>query len=189
MDKGFEIAASCCPHPRCSPIRRGPSLLHGRRRRARGRGDNPIGQPAEGQRLQPYATGPPQSGEEQAFTAENGRLDLADVLNVVVDTRLECNNASGVDAYDFAGGQRPLGQCAACVDEHPTVALQALHNEPFTAEQADAEAFLKRDTDAYALGRSEKRILLSNAVLRQVQQLDGYDLPWIGRAKRDSFFF
>ena len=51
---------------------------------SRGCGDDSNGKPAERQRLEPHAPGPSQRGKEKSFTAEQRRLDLSDVLNVVI---------------------------------------------------------------------------------------------------------
>src|SRR5205085_242451 len=119
-------------------------------------GDDPVRQAAERQRLQPHAAGSPQRGEEQAFAAEQSRLDLAHVLDLVIDGRLKPDDAAGVDADDFSGGQRPFQQRATGVNKRPAVPLQTLHDESLAAEQADAEPPLERDADAHTLRGGEK---------------------------------
>ena len=83
------------------------------------------------------------------------------------------------------GRQRPFVQRAAGVDERPAVALQALHDEALAAEQADAELALKRDADADALRRREKRVLLRDQLAADLGEVDGDDLAGIRRAERD----
>ena len=76
-------------------------------------------------------------------------------------------------------------QRAAGVDERPAVALKALHDEPLAAEQADAELPLERDADADAFRGGEKRVLLRDQLAADLGEMDGDDLPRIGRAERD----
>ena len=66
------------------------------------------------------------------------------------------------------------------------LALEALHDEAFAAEQTDAELALERDADAHALGGGEERVLLRHQLAADVRQVDRNDLPRIGRAERDA---
>lgn len=112
--------------------------------------------------MQPDAAGAAQGGEEQAFTAEQGRLDVADQLDVVVDAALESDDATGVDPEGLANCERALVQGAAGVDESETVTGQALHDEALAAKQAGAEPALKGDADAHAPGGAQEGVLLSD---------------------------
>src|SRR4051812_36032331 len=71
----------------------------------RGRGVDAVRHAAERQGLQPDASGALQRREEDAFPAEQRRLDPADELDVVVDAWLQRDQATGIDAQRFAGGQ------------------------------------------------------------------------------------
>src|SRR5206468_12444820 len=63
----------------------------------------PIGQPAERQRLQPHLAGTAQGREEQSFSAEERRLHAAHELDVVVDRRLQRDQATRVNAQCLPG--------------------------------------------------------------------------------------
>ena len=144
-----------------------------------------IGHPAERQRLQPHAAGPGQHGEEQAFPAEERRLDLADVLDVVTHRRLQRDETSGVHAQRLSRSQLERMHRAAGVHEAEAVALQLLHDEAFAAEQADADPPLERDADRDAARRAQERVLLTDQRAAQLLQIHRQDLAGIGRGERD----
>src|SRR5437762_8242269 len=146
---------------------------------------DPSRQPAERQRLQPDAPGAGQRGEEQSFAAEERRLDPADKLDVVADRRLQGDDAAGINAERLAGQKVEGMQHPAGMDEAEAVAFEALHDEPFAAEQPHAEAPLKRDADRHATCRAEKRILLADQRAAQLLQIHRQDLSRIRRRERD----
>ncbi len=84
------------------------------------------------------------------------------------------------------GAERPLLKRAAGVDERPAVALQALHDEAFAAEQADAELALERDADRHALGGREKRVFLRDQLATDLGEMDRDDLAGIRGTKGDA---
>ena len=59
-------------------------------------------EPRERQALQPHRAGAGDLGEEQAFAAEQGGLDLADVLDFEADARRQRDQAAGVDEQRLA---------------------------------------------------------------------------------------
>src|SRR5262245_7985429 len=120
------------------------------------RRNDSVGHPAERQRLQPHSSRALQCRKEQSFSAEQRRLDFADVLNLVIDGRLEADDAAGVDANQLAGRERAFLQCSAGMDESPAVSLEPLHDEALAAEQSDAKLTLERNPDADALCRCEE---------------------------------
>ena len=73
---------------------------------------DPVREAGEGQGLQDDATGAGQLHEEQAFTAEQRRLDARHHLDVVVDRIFHRHDAAGVDAQDFTGSEAHFRQCA-----------------------------------------------------------------------------
>src|SRR5262249_53589765 len=121
------------------------------------RGDDPIGQPREGQRLDPDAPRTGQRREEQSFAAEDRRLDAADELDVVVDGRTERAQTAGVAAQLLARRELHRNDGAAAVDEHVAVAFETLQNESFAAEKPRAEALGELDVDVDLPRRAEKR--------------------------------
>src|SRR5262249_23021063 len=124
------------------------------------RGDDAPGEPAQRQRLQPHLPGAPQRGEEKPFATEERALDVANVLDVVVDARLKRDEAARVDSQRLARLQFTLDDRAACVDEQKAVALQTLEDESLAAEEARAQAFREGNPDAHALRRAQESILL-----------------------------
>ena len=99
--------------------------------------------------------------------------------------RLQRDQAAGVDAQRLAGRERRLLQRAAGVDEHPAVALQALHDEALAAEQSDAEALVERDADGDTLGGAQERVLLADQLAAQLGQVERLDAcPGTGRRRR-----
>src|SRR5690606_13455462 len=103
-----------------------------------------------------------QRREEDAFTAEERGLDLADELDVVVDARLQRQEAAGVDAQRFAGAEIHVVNRAARVHEAQPVAFELLHDEALATEQPDADLALERNPDRDAAGRAEERVLLAD---------------------------
>src|SRR5262245_53423398 len=128
--------------------------------RLRRRGGDASGEPAQRQRLQPDATRPAQRREEQTFAAEQRALHSADHLDVVIDRRLKRDDATGVHADDFTRREFAFVNRAARVNERKAVALQALQNETFAAEQSGAEAFCERDAEAHTFGGAKERVFL-----------------------------
>ena len=65
------------------------------------------------------------------------------------------------------------------------VALQALHDEAFAAEQADADLLLEGDADRDALGGAEERVLLADQLAAELLEIHRQDAAGIGRRERD----
>src|SRR5262249_29036091 len=72
------------------------------------RTDDATREARERERLEPDLPGSRQRREEDPFAAEDRRLDLADVLDVVADGRHEGHDAAGVDAHLLAGSELEL---------------------------------------------------------------------------------
>src|SRR4029079_5766226 len=122
---------------------------------------------------------------EKPFTAEQRALDVADVLNVVVDARLARHETSRSHTQRFTRLQLAPMNRAARMDEQKTVALQPLENESLAAEEARAEPLRERDTDAHALRRTQERVLLREQLAAELLQMNRDDLARIRRAERD----
>src|SRR5262252_7040477 len=122
-------------------------------------------------------SGSSQCGEEQTFSSENCRFDVADVFDVIVDTRLKCHKTTRVHSKEFAGSQVPFDQHAARMHKRPAIPLKALHNETFSAEKANTQPLLKCDTDAHTFCGGKKRILLSDQFSAYISQADRHNLP------------
>ena len=121
-----------------------------------------------------------QCGEEEAFTAEDGGLDLADVLHVKLHAGLIADDAAGVDAQLLACLQLALHQRAPGVGESETLTFQLLHDETFAAEEAGADLALQRDADGDTFRAAEEGILLHMELATQLREIDGDDLAGIG---------
>ena len=142
-------------------------------------GDDAVGQSAEGQRFDPDLARTPQGGEEEAFPAEQGRLDLAHGLDVEGHGVLVGHHATGNHAEDLAGSQNLFQERSAGMDEGPSVALEALHDEPLAAEEPDSELALEGDAHAHALGGEQEGILLADEFASELGQIHCYDLARI----------
>src|SRR5256885_3006579 len=59
------------------------------------------------------------------------------IFNVVLHGRLQRDETTGIDAKQLTGRESPFDQHAAGVHERPAVPPQPLHDEAFTAEEAD----------------------------------------------------
>src|SRR5262245_45392053 len=151
-------------------------------------GVDAIRHAAERQRLQPHAAGALQRREEDAFSAEERRLDPADELDVVVDAGLQRHQASRIDAHRLTGSEIEVVDRAAGVHEAEAVAFELLHDEALAAEQADAERVLERDADRHTAGRAQERVLLADEVSAKRLQIHRDDLAGIRRAERDLLF-
>src|SRR5262245_58610697 len=70
------------------------------------------------------------------------------------------------------------------MDEHPSVALEALHDETFAAKQANAQLALKRNAEADAFGGDQERVFLRDQLAADFREMNGNDLARIRRAER-----
>ncbi len=89
--------------------------------------------------------GPVSVAKNSPFAREQRAFELAHVLDVEVDGRLERHHAAGVHAQPLAGREIARHQRAAGMHEGHAITIQLLHDESFAAEQADAQALLERD--------------------------------------------
>src|SRR5438093_2890902 len=101
---------------------------------AGGVGEDAAGQAREGERLHPHLAGAGERREEQSLAAEQGVLDPAHHLDVVVDARLHGDEAAGVEAKGLTGLHVALDDGSAGVDHGDAVAGEALHDEALAAE-------------------------------------------------------
>ena len=126
--------------------------------------------------------GPVQRREEEAFTAEQRRLDAADELDVVVDARLQRHQAARCRRAASRRREIEVLDGAAGVHEAQAVAFELLHDEALAAEQADAELLLERDADRDAAGRAQERVLLADEMSAERARSIGMILPGYGAA-------
>src|SRR3954465_511883 len=123
-------------------------------------GDDPSGEARKWQRLQPDFSRATERCKKKPFATEQRCLDPANELDVVVDGRLEPNDATCIDSENFAGRKDPFVECSTCMNEREAGPGKALHNETFAAERTNAEPLLKSDPDAHAFSRAQERIFL-----------------------------
>ena len=123
--------------------------------------DDAVGQARQRYRLQPDLARSRQGGEEQAFAAEQGGFDVADVFDIEIHFRRQSNHATGIDAQSLTGLQSLFDDGAAGVDEGVAVAAEFLQDKALAAEEAGAEPFLKRDIKRNALGGAQECIFLT----------------------------
>src|SRR5215218_4104485 len=123
--------------------------------------------------------------EEQTFAAEQCGLHSRDRLNVIVDGRLECHEAAGIDTEDFTRFELHRVKRPAGMQEHEAVARELLQDESLAAEEAGTEPARERDAHVDAASAAEERVLLRDERSADVAQVDGLDLPGVWRGKRD----
>ena len=126
-----------------------------------------------------------QGREEETLATEESVLNAPHQLNVVVHARLDRDEAAGIEFQCLTGRQGAFHQSAAGMDERYAIAGQSLHDEPFTAEQADADFLLKGDTDLHAARGAEERILLTNEFAAELGQVHREYLAGERRRERD----
>ncbi len=78
-----------------------------------------------------------------------------------------------------------LDHGAAGVHEGEAVAVEALQDEAFAAEQAGRELLVERDADRDALGGAQERVLLAQHRAAVAAQVERDDAAGIGRRERD----
>src|SRR6185436_7206041 len=71
------------------------------------------------------------------------------------------------------------------VDERQAVAVELLEDEPFTAEEPDAELLLESDADRDALGGAEEGVLLAQHRAAELAQVERDDAARIRRGEGD----
>jgi hypothetical protein len=74
------------------------------------------------------------------------------------------------------------------VDERHAVAVEALHDEAFAAEEADREAALELDAEGHAAGGAEEGVLLADEGAAEGPQVHRQDLARIGCGEGDPPF-
>lgn len=121
-------------------------------------GDDAIGESVEGEGLEPDLAGAAEEDEEEAFAAEEFVFDAGNGLDVVIDGRLEGDQAAGIDAEGLAGCESLLDDCAASVKEGETAigGGEFLQNESLATEEASAELASEGDADINAASSAEE---------------------------------
>src|SRR6185369_5329988 len=140
----------------------------------------------ERQALQPHRSRPGDLGEEEPLAAEEGRLDLADVLDLERHARRQRDDAAGVDEERLASRELAANDRAAGVHEREPVAVEPLHDEALAAEEADREALLEPDAERDAARGAEERVLLADQRAAELAQVHREDLAGIRRSERDA---
>ena len=132
--------------------------------------------------MQPHGAVAAQGGEEEALAAEDHGFQVARALDVVLHPGGHGHEAAGIDAEGFAF-QVAADDGAAGVDKGEAVALQALEDEAFAAEQADADFFVESDADGGAERGAEEGVLFADDLAAEFRQIERDDLAGIGRGK------
>jgi hypothetical protein len=122
---------------------------------------------------------------KESFAAEERGLDAFDHLDVVVDRRLQGDEASGIDAELFSRLQIHLHERAAGVKEDQAVAGEALQNEALAAEEAGADLFREGDVHVRAACGTEKAVFLRDQFAAPLFQITDEDLARNGRRESD----
>src|ERR1700741_4202119 len=123
-------------------------------------GGDAIREAAEGKRLQDHVTGSGQCREEETFTTEEGVLETAHVLNVVVDSVTQEDEAAGNDAHLPPRLEADPQHVPAGVEKNEAVAGQLLQDEAFPAEQSRAESLRECDGEIDVADAAEECVAL-----------------------------
>src|SRR3990172_6580679 len=137
---------------------------------------NPSREPAEGERLEPDLAGARHARVEETLAAEDRRLDASHELDVVGVRGLERHETAGVHPKVLAGAELLLHDGASRMEKCEPIAFEALHDETFTAEEADSDLLLKRDADRDPLGGAQKRVLLADELSPHAMEIGGGNL-------------
>src|SRR6478609_3676080 len=130
--------------------------------RARRGGDDPVGEPREGHRLQDHLSRARERGEEEPLSAEQRRLHPRDELDVVLDALLHRHDAARIHTEHIARLEVLLPERAGCMKHRHAVAADALQDESLAAEEARADSLGERDVHLRPLRRAEEGIILRN---------------------------
>src|ERR1700730_1814421 len=101
-------------------------------------------------RLQPHPAGTGECGEKDAVTTEKGVLDAGDRGDVELHGLLVHANVARVYAQRVACRQVVNDHLAVKLHPRLTLALEALHPETGSAEDAGAEPLLESDRELHA---------------------------------------
>src|SRR5262245_38582192 len=113
-----------------------------------------------------------QGGKEQSFSSEEGRFNLPNKFNVIMDRRLESSKAAGIDADHLAWCQNPFHECPAGMNKCETIPLQSLHDESFTTKKTNTNLFLEGDTERHTFCRCQERIFLGDQFTSNISEMD-----------------
>ena len=134
--------------------------------------------------MQPQRAGAAELGQKQPFTAEQRGLDLADVLDLEIDVGCERHHAAGVDHQRLAGLQLTLDDAATGMHKRQAVAVQLLHDEALTAEEAHAQFLLEKDAQRHPACGAQESVFLADQRAAQLAQIHRQNLARIGCSKR-----
>ena len=124
-----------------------------------------VGEPRDGQRLQPDRSGALEYGEEDSVSAEDGILQAWNHHDLEGDRGLECADVAGMDAQDFAGGKVLHDQLAGELDPRRSLAGDLLEQEAVAAKDAGAQRLLEADADGDAVGGAEEAVAVDHVLL------------------------
>src|SRR5687768_8668181 len=126
----------------------------------RSRGDDAVGEARERERLENDPARSRQENEEETLSAKERGFHAGHHLNVVSDAVFHRDETARVNAQRLAGSELHLRQRARRVEEREAVAVEALQDEPFAAEEAGSDAAVERDAHFDPEGRAQERVLL-----------------------------
>jgi len=129
-----------------------------------------------------------QGGKEKAFAPEQGRLDLADKLDIILNGLGQRNQAAGIHPQGFAGLKFFFNNSAAGMDKDQAIAVKTLHDKPLPAKQGRADLLLQGHADGNSLGRTKKGVFLTNKPVAEIFQVQGNDFPGVWGTKGDLTF-
>src|SRR6185437_2855923 len=141
-------------------------------------------QPFERQALHNHFSRTGHCRQENALTSENRRANAADHLNVVIDSRIECHQMSGLNLNLFAGGEIEFDEISARMNEHAAGARQLFKNEALAAQQTSAQTSHQRDIQVNGGLGEQKSVSLNHNALAG-SEVEDMDLARVVACKTD----
>src|SRR5690242_11632027 len=133
-----------------------------------------VTQTLERHALQDHAAGTCECCQEEAFSAEDRRPNIADQLHVVIHRRLEGDQVTSLHLQHFAGAKREIDVIAARMHEHGAGSGQFLENKSFAAQKSGAQSANHGDVKSNRVLREQETVALHQDDLpwRQLKNLD-----------------
>lgn len=125
-----------------------------------------------------------QRRKKESFSTEDGGLDGADKLNVVMHGFFESDHATGVHLQRFAGTEVKFNVVAAGMDKDDSRTCQFFEDEAFTAKEAGSEFLHECDVQVDGSLRGKKRIALYKPNLSWLK-IKGLDAAGVVAGKSD----
>ncbi len=134
-----------------------------------------MGEPGDGEGLEPDAAGAGEGREEDTVATEDHVPKAGDTLDLEGDAGLEGSDVAGMDAEGFASGEVFDDDFAGELEPGGSLSRDLLQEEAVAAEDARAERLLEADAEFDASGGAEEAVAVDE-VFVSVAHGDGDDV-------------